>query len=80
MVVVPVLTEVQAEVSRVCAEGGSPCQMNFAQQRDIGSEGCRNTYCIDMVRYFHGGNVESRRAVLHCAVADADAAASVGCE
>jgi hypothetical protein len=45
--------------------------MNFAQQRDIGSEGCSNTYCLQMMRYFHGGSAEARRAVLHFALADA---------
>jgi hypothetical protein len=63
--------DVQAEVARVCKSGGCPCQMNFAQQRDIGSEGCSNTYCLQMMRYFHGGSAEARRAVLHFALADA---------
>jgi hypothetical protein len=45
--------------------------MNFAQQRDIGTEGCANTYCPQMIRYFHGGSAEARRAVLHFALADA---------
>ena len=49
--------------------------MNFAQQRDIGSEGCSNTYCMQMVRYFHGGSAEARRAVLQCALADAEGSA-----
>ncbi len=59
----------------MCASGGTPCQMNFAQQRDIGSEGCSNTYCMQMVRYFHGGSAEARRAVLQCALADAEGSA-----
>ena len=69
------MVRLQAEVAEVCRSGGSPCQMNFAQQRDIGSEGCRNTYPIEMIRYFHGGSAEARRAVLHCALADGAAAA-----
>jgi hypothetical protein len=32
------MVRLQAEVAEVCRSGGSPCQMNFAQQRDIGSE------------------------------------------
>ncbi len=68
------MTRAQAEVAHVCKQGGAPCQLNFAQQRDIGSDGCRNTYSIEMMRYFHGGSAEARRAVLHCAIADAEAA------
>ena len=63
-------------MARVCDAGGAPCQLNFAQQRDIGSEGCSCSYSAEMIRYFHGGSAEARRQVLHCALAAADAAAA----